>query len=309
MRGTAGRRREDELLPDPFWAADRAALRGQDFALYWYRCQLALTLLAALFGVFSARRVHGVNVVPLLSVACFLGAGCFALALHRRSPQEQWYQGRSAAESMKSLTWKYVVRAEPFGGPDEPAAKHFLDALRDVPQSFLEDDRSPDGKGAPKQTEPRITPLMRDERRKPLQQRRSLYLTERVYAQKTWYLGRADSCDQQAQVWALGMALMLLAGVVVAVLETEFYPGLHALGLFSAGAAAVSAWTQLKQFRPLASAYRLAAAELERVAAQLTRIDLTARDAEQTWSRLAARAEDAISREHIVWRARSQHRG
>ncbi|MFC1409348.1 DUF4231 domain-containing protein [Streptacidiphilus sp. N1-12] len=293
------RRREADLLPDPFWAADRASLRGQDYALHWYRWQLGLTLLAALFGVFPAHKVGGFNIVPLLSVACFLGAGGFALALHRRAPQEQWYQGRSAAESLKTLTWKYVVRARPFEGAAEAplADKRFLDAVRDIPHP------APDG------AEPEITRKMRDERRKPLRQRHELYLTERVYAQRTWYLSRADECDHKSHVWGLWIAVMFLVGIVVAVLEARYYPSLRALGLFSAGAATVTAWTQLKQFRPLASAYRLAAGELDRTATRLTRLDLTGTDAEESWSRLAGEAEDAISREHIVWRARSQHRG
>ncbi|MFC1415306.1 DUF4231 domain-containing protein [Streptacidiphilus cavernicola] len=302
------RRREAELLPDPFWAADQAALRGQDSALYWYRWQLGLTLLAALFGVFPAHRVDGVNIVPLLSVASFAGAGGFALALHRLSPQELWYQGRSAAESLKTLTWKYLVQARPFDGPAQSplADRRFLEALRDVPRSYpgigtsIGTATGPDG--------PQITQRMRDERRKPLQQRRQLYLTERVYAQRTWYLSRADECDHKSQVWALWTVLMFVTGIAVAVAEATSYPSAHVLGLFSTGAATVTAWAQLKQFRPLAAAYRLAARELDRISALLARIDLGAKDAEEAWSRLAGEAEDTISREHIIWRARSQHR-
>ena len=299
------RRREAELLPDPFWAADRVALAGQDSALYWYRWQLWLTLLAALFGVFPAHQVNGVNIVPLLSVASFLGAGGFALALYRRAPQEQWYQGRSTAEAVKTLTWKYLVQARPFDGPAQSPLvdRRFLDALGDVvPRSH------PHGGGPGGDTGPQITRQMRDERRKPLQQRRQLYLNERVYVQRTWYLARADECDHKSHVWGLCTALMFLGGIVIAIAEATSYPSLRALGLFSTGAAIVTAWTQLKQFRPLAAAYRLAARELDRITALLTRIDLGAKDAEETWSRLAGDAEDAISREHVVWRARSQHR-
>ncbi|MEY9962917.1 hypothetical protein ABIA33_000943 [Streptacidiphilus sp. MAP12-16] len=298
------RHREAELLPDPFWAADRASLQGQDFALHWYRWQLGLTLLAALFGVLSAREVDGINIVPLLSIACFLAAGAFALALHRRAPQEQWYQGRSAAESVKTLTWKYVVRARPFEGPAESALadKQFEEQVRDVPQVFRDTTALPSG------TEPKITRRMRVERRASLRQRRELYLTERVYAQRTWYLSRADECDHKSHVWGLWIAVMFGAGILFSVLEATAYPSLRALGLFSAGAATVTAWTQLRQFRPLASAYRLAGNELERIARQLNRLDLNAPGAEADWARLARDAEEAISREHIVWRARSQHR-
>jgi hypothetical protein len=297
LRQDPPRRAEAELLPDPFWAADLASLRGQDSALFWYRCQLGLTLLAALFGAFPAHRVGSVDIVPVLSVSCFLGAGCFALALHRRDPQEQWYGGRAAAESLKTLTWKYTVRARPFTGPTDLAERRFRTAVRDVLPG------SPDAAGPEPVTEP-----MRDARAAPLRERRRLYLNDRVYAQRTWYLSRADECDHKANVWGLWIAALFLVGSAVAVLEAEEFPSLRALGLFSAGAASVTAWTQLKQFRPLASAYRLAAADLDRIAARLTRLDPSAEAAEAIWSELAADAEDAIHREHVVWRARSRHR-
>ncbi|MFC1441832.1 DUF4231 domain-containing protein [Streptacidiphilus sp. N1-10] len=296
------RNREAELLPDPFWAADLASLRGQDFALHWYRWQLGLTILAALFGALPEHRINGINVVPLISIACFAGAAGTALRLHRRAPQEQWYEGRSAAESVKALTWKFVVRAQPFDGPaeDADAIKRFDAMVRDIPFTF--------GDGPAPGPDSQINAEMRFHRGESLRRRRELYLSERVRAQRVWYLARADDCDQKVQLWGVGMAAVFAAGMLIAALEATALPQLRALGMVSACAAATTAWIQLKQYRPLGASYRLAARELDGIDIRLSRLDPDSPGAEAEWSLLAREAEDAISREHIVWRARSQHR-
>jgi hypothetical protein len=299
------RYREADLLPDPFWAADRAAVEGQDIALLGYMMQLAFTVAAAVAGALPVRQLGPVNVTPLVSVGLFLMAGCVAVALHFRAPQEEWYQGRSTAESVKALTWKYVVRAHPFEGEAEntAATQRFRDRIGDVtapaPGAAPLPDVAPDRV---------ITAPMRAGRAAPLKQRRELYLTDRVDAQRSWYLDRANECDHKALIWWLLTTSMFCGGIIMAVLEATDYPSLRVLGSFSAAAAAMSAWSQLKQFRPLASSYRLAASELDRIARLLIRLDVTRPDAETVWAELARDAEDAISREHIVWRARSQHR-
>ncbi|WP_042403747.1 DUF4231 domain-containing protein [Streptacidiphilus carbonis] len=296
------RNREAELLPDPFWAADLASLRGQDFALYWYRWQLGLTILAALFGTLPAHRVGGVNIAPVASLLLLAAAGATAWLLHRRAPQEQWYEGRSTAESVKALTWKYVVRAQPFEGEgrDAEADKRFNDLVGRLPYS-AQDGPAP-GAGT------QVNAEMQAARAGTLRERRNLYVNERLRAQKVWYDSRANECDQKVQLWGVGLAVVFSAGLLIAALEATTFTSLHALGVIPACAAAATAWIQLRQYRPLAASYRLAAKELDRIAAGLSHLRPEAPGAETEWSHLAREAEDAISREHIVWRARSQHR-
>ena len=298
---------ESELLPDSFRVADRASLQGQDYTLFWFRCQLGLTLLAALFGTFPEREVHGINVVPLFAVCAFLGAGAFAWALHHRSPQADWYRGRAAAEAVKALAWKYTVRAAPFEGPPASAeADQRFDELLDSALRLFRTE--PDLGGGSPMTNSQITKGMREERASTLRERRNLYVSERVDAQRIWYLSRADEYEHRSNVWALWTASSFVAGAAVAVLEVTAAPSLRALGLLSAGVASATAWTQLLQFRPLASTYRLAAKELLRLAAELRNLDVKAPDAEERWSWLAREADDVIMHEHLLWRARSARR-
>ncbi|MCV5359976.1 DUF4231 domain-containing protein, partial [Escherichia coli] len=47
-------------------------------------------------------------------------------------PEKLWYGGRAVAESIKTITWRYVCRAEPFQGDDQVARKDFHHTLKAI---------------------------------------------------------------------------------------------------------------------------------------------------------------------------------
>ncbi|MDH6706448.1 MULTISPECIES: DUF4231 domain-containing protein [unclassified Kitasatospora] len=292
---------EAKLLPELFWTADKASLDGQRETLRWYRGLIAMLVIAALIGSFPGPDKRGAfDTTPLYSVAAFLIAGYFWSRLRRSNPQGRWYEARAAAESVKTLAWKYTVRARPFDGEAESADvdRGYLLQVEDVLRAFEDPEIVPPG------TVPEITPEMRRMRAGSLTARRTLYLRTRVEGQRTWYRARAEACETQGVSWGLGIAAMIIIGAAAAIAQATGALQVHVFGASSAAAAAIIAWTQLKQLRPLAAAYQLAARELENVGNQLSDLDLKAPDAEARWARLAAEAEDAVSREHTTWRAR-----
>ncbi|RKT16384.1 uncharacterized protein DUF4231 [Streptomyces sp. 1114.5] len=292
---------EAQLLPELFRTADKASLDGQRETLRWYRGLIAMLVIAALIGSFPGPEHDGdPDVWPLFSVAAFLVAGYFWSRLRRSNPQGRWYEARAAAESVKTLAWKYTVRARPFDGEAESADvdRGYLLQVEDVLRAFE------DPEIVPPETVAEITPEMRRLRAEGLTARRTLYLRTRVEGQRTWYRSRAEACDSQAVSWGLGIAALIIIGAAAAVAQATGALQVHVFGVSSAAAASIIAWTQLKQLRPLATAYQLAARELENVGNQLSDLDVRAPDAEARWARLAAEAEDAVSREHTTWRAR-----
>ncbi|MFJ9611265.1 DUF4231 domain-containing protein [Kitasatospora sp. NPDC101176] len=292
---------EAKLLPDLFWTADKASLDGQRETLRWYRGLIAMLVIAAVIGSFPGPDHKGdSDITPLFSVAAFLIAGYFWSRLRRGNPQGRWYEARAAAESVKTLAWKYTVRARPFDGGADSADvdRGYLLQVEDVLRAFEDPEIVPPG------TVPEITEEMRRVRAGSLTARRTLYLRTRVEGQRTWYRARAEACETQAVSWGLGIAALIIIGAAAAIAQATGALQVHVFGASSAAAAAVIAWTQLKQLRPLAAAYQLAARELENVGNQLSDLDLRAPDAEARWARMAAEAEDAVSREHTTWRAR-----
>ncbi|MEU9041935.1 MULTISPECIES: DUF4231 domain-containing protein [unclassified Kitasatospora] len=292
---------EAQLLPELFRTADKASLDGQRETLRWYRGLIAMLVVAALIGSFPGPDHKGdFDPWPLFSVAAFLLAGYFWSRLRRSNPQGRWYEARAAAESVKTLAWKYTVRASPFDGEGQSpdVDRGYLLQVEDVMRAFE------DPAIVPPDTVAEITPEMRRLRADSLTARRTLYLRTRVEGQRTWYRSRADACESQAVSWGLGIAVLIILGAAAAIAQATGALQVHIFGASSAAAAAIIAWTQLKQLRPLAAAYQLAARELENVGNQLSDLDVRAPDAEARWARLAAEAEDAVSREHTTWRAR-----
>ncbi|MEV6971893.1 DUF4231 domain-containing protein [Kitasatospora sp. NPDC093806] len=292
---------EEQLLPELFRTADQASLEGQRQTLRWYRGLISMLVVAAVVGSLPGPEHRGdADLTPLFSVVAFLVAGYFWSRLRRSNPQARWYEARAAAESVKTLAWKYSVRARPFEGDARSGDvdRGYLLQVEDVLRAF-EDPRI-----VPPGTVTEITEEMRRVRAESLTARRTLYLRTRVEGQRTWYRSRAESCESQAVSWGLAVAALIILGAAAAIAQATGALPLHVFGASSAAAAAVIAWTQLKQLRPLAAAYQLAARELENVGNQLSDLDLRAPDAEQRWARMAAEAEDAVSREHTTWRAR-----
>lgn len=299
-----GRVREQELLPALFWSADSASLQGQRRSVLLSAWELVLLVAAAAFG-----SADGAPWAWPAAVA-YLGAICLALLISRQNPQGLWYEGRAAAESVKTLAWKFAVRADAYQPPPRtlPDAEGLYSFQLGRVLNAFRDSRAV-GTAGTEGTGARITDAMRSLRDQPLEVRREVYLRERIQVQHDWYRSKARYCAR-AGFWTgvLGVALPVL-GLVVAVLRAMGEFGYDALGTVSAVAASVTAWAQLRQYRPLAAAYGLAADELELIRSQLAGLDAGAPDAEEIWARLARDAEDAVSREHTTWQARREVRG
>ncbi|GAB7181440.1 DUF4231 domain-containing protein [Kitasatospora sp. Ki12] len=291
--------RERDLLPELFWAADAASLHGQRRSVLLSAWELVLLVVAAATG-----SADGEPWAWPAAVA-YLGAVALAVVISRQNPQGLWYEGRAAAESVKTLAWKYAVRADayqppPRALPDAEGLYRFqlgrvLGAFRDSPVAVP-------GNGVG------ITAAMRDLREQPLAVRREVYLGERIRLQHDWYRAKARYCAR-AGYWAGVLGVLLPAlGLVLALLRALGAFSYDALGTVSAVAASVTAWAQLRQYRPLAAAYGLAAEELAQILRQLADLDVDSPEAEEIWARLARDAEDAISREHTTWQARREVR-
>ncbi|MFD8086167.1 DUF4231 domain-containing protein [Kitasatospora sp. NPDC059722] len=312
--GRTGWVRERDLLPDLFWAADSASLHGQHRSVVLSAWELVLLLAAAATGSADG------EAWAWPAAVAYLGAIGFAVVIGRQNPQGLWYEGRAAAESVKTLAWKFAVRADayqppPRALPDAEGLYRFqlgrvLGAFRGGPAvgSPPGGEQGAEPGGEPLAGPAGITDAMRDLRAQPLAVRREVYLRERIEVQHAWYRSKSRYCAR-AGFWTgvLGVVLPAL-GLVLAVLRALGAFTYDALGTVSAVAASVAAWAQLRQYRPLAAAYGLAADELDQIRRQLAALELESADAEEIWARLARDAEDAVSREHTTWQARREIR-
>jgi len=289
--------RDPEDFPALYKSADRTAVNAQGRFLNALRTRLAGLLVAVVGGAISWS-VGSVEVGGTVSLVAFALAIAAELNMALVRPDRAWYEGRAAAESAKTLTWRYVVRGESFSDINDPDADRlFLRELQDILQDL--DLISLDaGEG----DELQITNRMRTLRHNSFKSRRELYLTGRIHDQRSWYSKKARWNETRGRQWTVASVAAEFVGLVCG--AAKAFGGLHVdlAGVLAAIAATITAWVQAKQHQNLATAYGVTAQELASVASEL--VALTN---ESDWADFVGRAEEAISREHTLWRGFTRH--
>ncbi|HEU5426843.1 MAG TPA: DUF4231 domain-containing protein [Actinocrinis sp.] len=287
----------DADLPELFRLADRVSLAGQRRTILLTRAQLSLAVLSALAAGFGVGHGAAAKVLDLCAVVCFALSLVPAILLHSGSAQRLWYDGRAAAESARSLAWRYAMRVQPFDH-DAEADAQFITRLGAV--LALLPELADQLESGSRLAEGAITPPLVLLRQAPLSDRRRCYVQQRVQAQIDWYKEKANGARQAAMV-AGGCAVASNAlGVVLGIARVVWDLEVDLLGFFAALVAALAAYGQLRQYWPLAAAYRLTASELSQVLAMAAETG----ESESDWSDYCASAEAAVSREHTMWQAR-----
>jgi SMODS and SLOG-associating 2TM effector domain 3/SMODS and SLOG-associating 2TM effector domain 1 len=280
-------------LPALYRSADRESERAQRSYLLSLRVRLGALLVAAFGGALTLTTARDFQVgggVAFVAFASALGAELF---LATTNPLATWYEGRAAAESAKTLAWRYMVRGEPFEVVSPDVDKQFLAQT----YSLLQDLRSISvGTAEPRAHQ--ITDKMRQVRGLDFDERRQVYLVDRIADQQRWYSEKARWNDRRARGWVLISIVLEIAGLVGGALKAFGWISFDLLGFLAASAGAVVAWIEAKQHRTLATAYGIASQELASIATELPTLN-----SEERWAAFVGEAEEAISREHTLWRA------
>jgi hypothetical protein len=280
-------------LPALYRSADRESERAQRSYLRSLRVRLGALLVAAFGGALTLTTAGGFQVgggLAFLAFACALGAELF---LATTSPLTTWYEGRAAAESAKTLAWRYMVRGEPFEVDTPDVDKQFLAQT----YSLLQDLQSI-ALGTAEPGAHQITDKMRRIRALDFNERRQVYLVDRIADQQRWYSEKARWNARQARVWVLISIVLEIAGLIGGALKAFGWISFDLLGFLAASAGVVVAWIEAKQHRNLATAYGIASQELASIASELPTVN-----SEERWAAFVSQAEEAISREHTLWRA------
>lgn len=285
-------RLDDAQLPGFFHAADTASLRGQRTALWGNRIRSAGAVAAAIGGAFTLV-VGEFDLWALVTLFGFITAIGAELVLGVRPPERKWYLARAGAESVKTLSWRYAVCADPFFVDLTPgdAENLFRKRVGQVARQVSEAVAPPQGDGAAP------SGAMEALRAATTAQQREVYLRDRTRAQRDWYSRKATSNARASFAWRATLVGAELVAIALAALRFAGLWDIDLAGVLAAFIGAGAAWLALKQHTTLESAYSLTASELQKQDATLTSAT------EKEWSAAVADAEEAISREHTMWLA------
>lgn len=301
----------DDHLPALYRRADKVSLAGQKGYLLLVKAELGLLALVALASSFSINE-EGFDDLSLILGAVLLLLGTIAtVCLGLTSYKKEWWSGRALAESIKTQAWRYMMKAEPYAQPDSDTPnlkidQRFTDTLRSlVSQRDIQALALPPGDT----TDAAITDQMRQMRMQSLAERKSVYVRDRLEDQERWYGQKAGVSSRDKKGWFAAavviqaLAIVCSVGLLVSeqarafLLQDSF--SFNPLGLLPTLAASSLAWLQVKQHEGLAQSYRVAQTELNLIKNHVPSIHT-----EEDFSTFVADAENAISREHTLWRAR-----
>lgn len=288
----------DEDLPGLYQAADAGSARGQRLYLRLTRSRLIATIVAAAAGLGSwtaGVHQHDFDVLSAVAIVAFVTALLLEVALLQSRPERDWYDGRALAESAKTLAWRFAVGGEAFPCSEDETQveKRFTDRLLEIQQD------EPGRAALVGSSAPAISDKMRWLRSQDLDVRRTAYLKGRIVDQQEWYASKSQQNQTWATTWRFALILLELVGLVWSVLRFAEITGVSGEGLIATVVAAAGAWLELRQHESLGRAYAITAQELGAVRSRLDREFADEFD----WARAVDSAEEAISREHTMWRA------
>ena len=283
---------QDQDFPALFRSADDLSKESQKHFLLALRIHLVALVFASVLSIFS---------LPHWSVAAAqLFVLLFALAssiyLFSMRPDRLWYAGRAVAESIKTITWRYVSRAEPFQGDNVSANGDFRRTLKQI----IEQNRDVCQLLTGHLNGQQVTPVMEWMRDRSLEERKITYREFRIKDQLAWYANKAAFNRRMSRkfFWVLvgvNIIAVVFAALRLVYVSQPFWP----TDVFVALAASILSWMQAKRFSELAASYALAAHEIS-----LLNEQSMLPDTHEKFSLFVGDAENAFSREHTQWVAR-----
>jgi hypothetical protein len=284
-----------EDYPALYQAASNAASRAQIAFLRCVKGYGALSIAGAglaAYGIDSA-------FLAICAAALFVGALGLSLLMAVMRYENTWYRARAVAESIKTSTWRFMMRAEPFADDAGSAndKKEFSKLLRNILEEHK--DLSQELAGKLSQGE-QISGLMLHTRQQNLSERIETYREHRINEQREWYADKSETNKTKGQCWFSIFIFLQILAIAFTILRIG-YPSFKywPIEISLVAATAAFGWIRTKKFGELAAAYGLAAHEIGLASAQLPDIKT-----DEAFSIFVADTESAFSREHTQWIAR-----
>lgn len=282
-----------EDLPGLFQAADQAAVGGQRSYLRSYGLRLVLAVVAAVCAALSLRvGAHRTDLAAIGTALAFVCILTLDIGLLSARPNRTWHEGRALAEAAKTLAWKYAICGAPFDHAltESAADARLIERTWHLQHSFPEVHLEPT-------TGATITDRMRELRGSAFAQRKQAYLEHRIYDQQRWYAAKSKTHRRRGNQLRTVALILEIAGISAALAKAFNTIDFDLAGVVAAAIAGIAAWSSARQDERVAAAYATTSNELALIAE-------TIRNAgEDDWADAIADAEEAINREHALWRA------
>jgi len=291
---TTDPRISSESLPGLYQSADQASLDAQ-VVYFWSLGFYLVLLVAAALVSFSWPNNHG---GALAAAGLFLVTLGILVFLKINRPDDIWYNGRAVAESVKTRSWRWVMRARPYEDnvDYQIVSRQFISDLKDI----LSQNRSlSKALNANAGINEPISKTMEAIRKLPLSDRLEIYKEQRIKNQATWYSKKSQFNKRRARQWFLVSVSLHLIAIAMLLYRIKEPTLSLPVEVVATAAGAVLTWLQAKKHNELNSSYALTAHEIVLIKGEALSVKT-----EDDLSEFVISSETAFSREHTQWSSR-----
>lgn len=283
---------ESTDYPGLYQSASEVSRQAQGSFYLAFRLNLSLLVCASVLSFANIAHWAAATLQALILLAALVCSAYLSI----QQPDKHWYNSRATAESIKSITWRYISKAEPYDCSDAMADSLFLERIR----KLVKQNKDIAHLLNAHLEKPLISDAMRLHRGGSLCERRELYSDGRIQDQLEWYAAKVRFNMRMATRYFLGLLACNACAVIFAIVRIR-YPAIEnwPTDIFVTSAAALLSWIQSKRFSELSASYTLTANDIALVKEQASN---PSNDRE--FSEFVGDAENAFSREHTQWLAR-----
>ena len=279
--------------PALYDSANNGSIKAQSWFLQTIRLEYFLLFCVSVAS--ATRGMSGLNPL-LITLLLVVLAGLFVFKILKRLDQD-WYRCRALAESVKTSTWRFSMRAHPFEDTSsiEIPTANFRNLLKDI----LQANRHIAASLETPVTE-QVTASMVEIRKLPLDERMDYYVKNRIDNQRTWYRKKSKANERALKFWVTATIVLYIIAAIALNAEQLGLPwATLAFDPLIVIVTSALGWLQMKRHGELMASYNLTAHEIG-----IIRGNSESVKTEEELSDFINEAELAFSREHTQWVAR-----
>jgi len=208
-----------------------------------------------------------------------------------------WFSCRAIAESVKTESWRFMIKVEPYDVSDSEVKNNFIMRLQEIlhRQPSIIARLTSDLQGGDQ-----ISEHMKQMRNKSLEKRRDYYIKNRIHDQNIWYAANASWNQKKESFWLFISWMLQIAAIIIAIIIIAFTDlNIIPIGIITTAGAGAMSWMHSKSYRELSQSYGLTAHDLSLLEARANQVTT-----EGELLELVLDVERTISREHTMWLAR-----
>ena len=286
---------KEQDFPGLFCSTDQYSKIAQSRYMMLFRAELIAIVSGGFVGTLSITNDEWGKGVAALAAFLFLLGLLANIWIRFGRFEQQWYVGRAIAESIKSSTWKYMMEADPFKDSDAN------ETFRNMLLTYIKENRTFITGDMPTAHGESITKKMTHTRLLPWQEKLTIYLSERVRDQHSWYEIKAKFNANKNLTYFVILVILYIICIgyyLLLIWENEWFNG---AAFFATIISCVLSYISIKRYGELSNSYAVTANEIALVNSRGKEINNS-----NDFERYVEDAETAFSREHTLWLSRRE---